>query len=75
MLVCVGLTLSGEHSDGYARITELDERSSLADIQAVSGQQNVLGAHEAMDQLLVLLHTHNSKRGREREGKKLLIER
>lgn len=51
--LCKGLTLSGEHGDGDAWVAELDEGPLL--LLAVSCQQDVLGAHKTMHQLLVLL--------------------
>lgn len=41
-------TLPGQHSDGDARVTELDEWAALA-ADALPGKQEVLSAHVPMD--------------------------
>lgn len=49
------LTLSCEYCDGDSWVAELDEGSPFIAAQPVSGQQDVLGTNEAMDQLFILL--------------------
>lgn len=41
-------TLPGQHSDGDARVTELDERAELA-VNALTGQEKVFSAHISMN--------------------------
>ena len=65
-------TLSGQHSDGYAGVAELDEGSSLT-VHSVSGQQDVLGTHKAMHQLLILLHARTHTHTRERVTSNLIV--
>ena len=47
-------TLSGEHSDGDARVAELDEGAALT-VDALTGQKEVFGAHVSVDQVFILL--------------------
>lgn len=51
-------TLPGEHCDGDSWVAQLDEGPSLVNIQAVPGQQDVLGTNKAVHQLFILLQTH-----------------
>lgn len=52
--VVPGHTLPGQHRYGDSWVTELYERPIFS-INSLSGQQDVLGAHIPMHQILVLL--------------------
>lgn len=52
-------TLPGKHSDGDARVTELDEGAALT-VDALTGQKEVFGAHVSMDQVFILLRSENA---------------
>lgn len=47
-------TLPGQHSDGDARVTELDERAALA-VNALTGQEKIFRAHVSVDKVFILL--------------------
>lgn len=53
--------MPGEHRDGDSWVTQLYERPILR-INALSGQQDVLGAHIPMHQILVLLQGKSRER-------------
>lgn len=46
--------MPGQHGDGDARVTELDERTTLA-VDAFTGQEEVFSAHVSVDQVFILL--------------------
>lgn len=57
------LTLPGQHSDGDAGVTELDERAALT-VDALAGQEEVFSAHVSMDQVFILLRGKRASSGR-----------
>lgn len=52
--------MPGQHGDGDARVTELDERATLA-VNALTGQEKVFRAHVSMDQVFILLQRERVK--------------
>ena len=52
-------TLPGEHSDGDARVTELDEGAALT-VDALAGQKEVFSAHISVDQVFILLRSEKA---------------
>lgn len=53
-------TLPGQHRDGDAGVTELDERAALA-VDALTGQEEVFSAHISMDQVFILLQSEKAE--------------
>ena len=51
--------MPGEHSDGDARVTELDEGAALT-VDALTGQKEVFSAHISMDQVFILLRSEKA---------------
>lgn len=52
--------MPGQHSDGDARVTELDERATLA-VDAFTGQEEVFSAHVSVDQVFILLQSRKGE--------------
>lgn len=52
-------TLSREHSDGDARVAELDEGAALT-VNPLTGQKEVFGAHVSMDQVFIFLRSEKA---------------
>lgn len=53
-------TLPGQHSDGDAGVTELDEWAALT-VNALTSQEEVFRAHVSVDQVFILLQSGKSE--------------
>ena len=53
-------TLPGQHGDGDAGVTELDERAELT-VDALTGQEEVFSAHISVDQVFILLQSEKGE--------------
>lgn len=53
-------TLPRQHRNGDARVTELDERTTLA-VDALTGQEEVFSTHISMDQVFIFLQSKKGK--------------
>lgn len=66
-----GHTLPGQHSDGDAGVTELDEGAALA-VSALAGQEEVFSAHISVDQIFILLQSEKAELSKVAHGAALL---